>query len=73
MSDQEDPMRTTVKPVHPWTTAEGDNPRKPSTRKWLFWAMLLWPVIMVMVSIFAQFADYLMFFGSPVVAARIEG
>ena len=44
MSDQEDPMRTTVKPVHQWTTMDGKSARKPNIEKWLFWAMFLWPV-----------------------------
>ena len=47
MSDQEDPMRTTVKPVHPWTTADGENPRKRKMEKWLFAAMFSWPVILL--------------------------
>jgi hypothetical protein len=47
MSDQEDPMRTTVKPVHPWTTADGENPRKRKMEKWLLAAMFSWPVILL--------------------------
>ena len=33
MSDQEDPMRTTVKPVHPWTALGEQKPTKLSTRR----------------------------------------
>lgn len=47
MSDQEDPMRTTVKPVHQWTTTDGENPRRRKIEKWLFGAMFLWPVILL--------------------------
>jgi len=73
MNNQEDPMRTAVKQVHQWTTAEVENQRRSSIQKWLFWAMFLWPVIMVMVSVFGQFGDYVLFFGSPVVAAILAG
>ncbi|HZL82787.1 MAG TPA: hypothetical protein VFB98_04805 [Candidatus Deferrimicrobium sp.] len=66
-------MRTAVKQVHQWTTAEVENQRRSSIQKWLFWAMFLWPVIMVMVSVFGQFGDYVLFFGSPVVAAILAG
>jgi len=47
MGDQEDPMRTTVKPVHQWTTPDSENPRKWKIEKWLFGAMFLWPIIML--------------------------
>lgn len=47
VSDQEDPMRTTIKPVHPWTTTDGENPRKRKMEKWLFAAMFSWPVILL--------------------------
>src|SRR5659263_674582 len=73
MNNQEDPMRTAVKQVHQCTTAEVENQRRSSIQKWLFWAMFLWPVIMVMVSVFGQFGDYVLFFGSPVVAAILAG
>jgi hypothetical protein len=47
MSDQEDPMRTTVKPVHEWTTFDSENPRRRKIEKWLFGAMFLWPAILL--------------------------
>ena len=76
MSDQEDPMRTTVKPVHQWTTMDGKNARRRNIEKWLFLAMFVWPVInLVMAGVFllGQFGDYVLFFGSPVVAAILAG
>lgn len=76
MSDQEDPMRTSVKPVHQWTTMDGKSTRKSNIEKWLFWAMFLWPVIMMVVVgvfLFGPFADYVLFLGSPVVAAILAG
>ena len=69
-------MRTTPKPVHQWTTAEVENQRRSSIQKWLFWAMFVWPVIMMVVVgvfLFGQFADYVLFLGSPVVAAILAG
>ena len=33
MSNQEDPMRTTVKQVYQWTTLDGQKPTKPSSRR----------------------------------------
>ena len=74
MSDQEDPMRTTVKPVHQWTPVDGENPRKSRIEKWLFGILLLWPIFVLICDtvgtvVKMPFADYLVFFGSPVVAA----
>jgi len=45
MSDQEDPMRTTVKPVRQWTTMDGKSARKSNIEKWLFGVVLLWAVV----------------------------
>jgi len=78
MSDQEDPMRTTIKPVHQWTPADGESPQKPGTEKWLFGMLLLWPIFVWIFGMFGAavqepFADYLEFFGSPVVAAILAG
>ena len=76
MSDQEDPMRTTVKPVHQWTTMDGKSARKSNIEKWLFWAMFVWPVINLVIAgvfLLGQFGDYVLFFGSPVVAAILAG
>ena len=78
MTDQEDPMRTTIKPVHQWTPADGENPQKPRIAKWLFGILLLWPIfvwICGMLGAAAQkpFTDYLVFFGSPVVATILAG
>jgi hypothetical protein len=39
MSDQEDPMRTTVKPVHPWTTLGEQKPTKLSSRRSTCWVI----------------------------------
>jgi hypothetical protein len=47
MSDQEDPMRTTVKPVHQWTTFDNESPRRRMIERWLFGAMFLWPAILL--------------------------
>ena len=41
MSDQEDPMRTTIKPVHPWTTLGEQKPTKLSSRRSTNWAIVL--------------------------------
>jgi hypothetical protein len=40
MSDQEDPMRTTVKPVHPWTTLSEQKPTKLSSRRSTCWVIV---------------------------------
>ena len=40
-------MRTTVKPVHQWTTPDGENPRRRKIEKWLFAAMFVWPAIVL--------------------------
>jgi hypothetical protein len=71
MSDQEDPMRTTVKPVYQWTTPDSENPRRRKIEKWLFGAMFLWPVVlMVSVDItyatHGEFANYLTYTGSTI-------
>src|SRR5450830_480222 len=76
MNNQEDPMGTTVKQVHPWMTPDSENPRRRNIEKWLFLAMFVWPVInLVMAGVFllGQFGDYVLFFGSPVVAAILAG
>jgi hypothetical protein len=78
MTDQEDPMRTTIKPVHQWTPADGENPQKPRIAKWLFGILLLWPIFvwicgMLGAAVQKPFTDYLVFFGSPVVAAILAG
>ncbi|MFZ2414100.1 MAG: hypothetical protein WAW16_07770 [Candidatus Cryosericum sp.] len=76
MSDQEDPMRTIVKPVHQWTTTDGENPRRRNIEKWLFLAMFVWPVINLVIAgvfLLGQVGDYVLFFGSPVVAAILAG
>ena len=39
MSDQEDPMRTTVKSVHPWMALSEQEPVKPSSRRRACWAI----------------------------------
>lgn len=54
MSDQEEPMRTTVKPVHEWTSPDGENPRRRKIGKWLFGAMFLWPVILLACDVVAK-------------------
>lgn len=40
MSDQEDPMRTTVKPVHPWTTLGEQKPTRLSSRRSTCWVIV---------------------------------
>ena len=78
MSDQEDPMRTTVKPVHQWTTMDGKNARKPNIEKWLFGAMFLWPVIVLVCDavgnmIHHEIEYYAVYIGSPILAAILIG
>jgi hypothetical protein len=78
MNNQEDPMRTTVKPVHQWTTTDGQKPRRSNVEKWLFGILLLWPIFVLICDtggtvVKMPFADYLVFFGSPVVAAILAG
>ena len=78
MSDQEDPMRTTVKPVHPWTTPDSENPRRRKIERWLFGAMFLWPVaLMVSVEIanalHSEFANYLTYTGSTLFVTTLAG
>ncbi len=71
-------MRTTVKPVHPWTTADGENPRRRKIEKWLFGAMFLWPVV-IMVSVeianalHSEFANYLTYTGSTLFVTTLAG
>ncbi len=40
MSAQEDPMRTTIKPVHPWTTLGEQKPTKLSSRRSTCWVIV---------------------------------
>jgi len=47
-------MRTTVKPVHQWPTPDGANPRRRKIGKWLFGAMFLWPVILLVCDVAAK-------------------
>jgi len=78
MNDQEDPMRTTVKPVHQWTTMDGKSARKSNIEKWLFWAMFLWPVVLMVSvdianAIHSEFANYLTYTGSTIFATILIG
>ena len=41
MSDQEDPIRTTVKQVHQWTTLDEQQPTKLSSRRGTYWKIVL--------------------------------
>lgn len=41
MSDQEDPIRTTVKQVHQWTTLDEQKPTKLSSRRGTYWKIVL--------------------------------
>ena len=69
-------MRTAVKQVHQWTTLDSDSPRRRNIEKWLFLAMFVWPVINLVIAgvfLLGQFGDYVLFFGSPVVAAILAG
>jgi hypothetical protein len=67
-------MRTTVKPVHPWTTPDSENPRRRKIEKWLFGAMFLWPVVLMVSvdianAIHSEFANYLTYTGSTIFTA----
>lgn len=78
MSNQEDCLRNTTKQVHQWTPADGENPQKPRIEKWLFGMLLAWPIFLLICDTVGTaagmpFADYLVFFGSPVVAAILAG
>ena len=78
MSNQEDCLRNTTRQVHQWTPADGENPQKPRIAKWLFGILLLWPIFvwicgMLGAAVQKPFTDYLVFFGSPVVAAILAG
>lgn len=78
MSNQEDCFRNTTRPVHPWTPADGENPQKPRIEEWLFGMLLAWPIFLLICDtvgtvVKVPFVDYLVFFGSPVVAAILAG
>ncbi len=78
MSNQEDCLRNTTRPVHPWTPADGENPQGPRIEKWLFGMLLAWPIFvwicgMLGASVQKPLTDYMVFFGSPVVAAILAG
>lgn len=78
MSNQEDCLRDTTKQVHQWMPADGENPQKPRIAKWLYGILLLWPIFvwicgMLGAAVQKPFTDYLVFFGSPVVAAILAG
>jgi hypothetical protein len=58
--------------------ANGENPQKPRIAKWLYGILLLWPIFvwicgMLGAAVQKPFTDYLVFFGSPVVAAILAG
>ena len=57
MSYQEDPMRTTVKPVHQWTTMDGKSARKSNIEKWLFGVVLLWAAVILVLGFLGQSAN----------------
>lgn len=72
-------MRTTVKPVHPWTTMDNENSRRTRIERWLFGAMFLWPVILLVCDAVGNWmhsgypyymAEYI---GSPIFAAILAG
>jgi hypothetical protein len=49
VSNQEDPMRTTVKPVHPWTTLDEQKPTKFCSRRSTCWVIVAtWAVAHVL-------------------------
>jgi len=79
MSDQEDPMRTTVKPVHQWTTMDGKSARKSNIEKWLFWVVLLWAAVILVLGFLGQSANrsnlggYVAYIGSPIRVAILVG
>jgi hypothetical protein len=79
VSDQEDPMRTTVKQVHQWTTMDGKSARKSNIEKCLFWAMFLWPVILLVCDavgnwMHSGYPYYIAaYIGSPIFAAILIG
>ena len=78
MNNQEDPMRTTVKPVHQWINMEGEDLQRRKIEKWLFGAMFLWPVVLgvsvdIAFPMHSEFANYLTYLGSPIFAASLIG
>ena len=78
MSNQEDCLRSTTRQVHPWTPADGENPHQPRIEKWLFGMLLAWPIVVWICGMFGAsvqkpFTDYMVFLGSPVVAAILGG
>ena len=78
MSDQEDPMRTTIKPVHQWTTPDGENPRRRKIERWLFLAMFAWLFVMFMCNVLAtpinsQVMGFVIYKVSPIVAGILAG
>jgi len=71
-------MRTAVKQVHQWTTLDRESPRRRNIEKWLFGAMFLWPVaLMVSVEIanalHSKFANYLRYTGSTLFVTALAG
>ncbi len=78
VNSQEDCLRTAIKPTHQWYTEDGQKPRRSNVEKWLFGILLLWPIVVLVCDtvgtvVKMPFADYLVFFGSPVVAAILAG
>jgi len=79
MSDQEDPMRTTVKPVRQWTTMDGKSARKSNIEKWLFGVVLLWAAVILVLGFLGQSANrsnlggYVAYIGSPILVAILVG
>lgn len=47
-------MRTAAKQAHQWTTLDSDSPRRRKIEKWLFGAMFLWPVILLICDVVAK-------------------
>jgi hypothetical protein len=57
---------------------DGKNARKPNIEKWLFWAMFLWPVVLMVSveisnAIHSEFANYLTYTGSTLFATTLAG
>jgi len=79
MNKQKDPMRTTVKPVHQWTTLDSESPRRRNIEKWLFGAMFLWPAILLVGDAVGNrissgyFYSLAAYIGSPIFAASLIG
>ncbi len=77
-NSQKDCPRTAIKPTHQWNSEDGQKPRRSNVEKWLFGILLLWPPFVLIcdtvgTAVGMPFADYLVFFGSPVVAAILAG